>query len=461
MKKIIALFRAAMDGENYVFTEGSVRRAIVLLSIPLILEMLMESLFSLVDVFFVARVGTDAVATVGITEAVITLIYSVGIGFGAAITAMVSRRIGEKNPDAAARATAQAIWLGLGASVLIGIAGWFGAESLLITMGASEGVLETGLGYTRVLLASSGIIIFLFMLNGVLRGAGEAALSMRVLWLANGINIVLDPILIFGLGSIPAFGVEGAAYATVVGRSIGVAYQVHLLCNGRSKVQLRLRHFMWQPIIMRRLVGLSAGGMGQYLIASASWIFLMRIIAVFGSDVVAGYTIAIRLLIFTLLPSWGLANAAATLVGQNLGAGKPERAEQSVYQTARYNVIFLLSVSVLYFLAAPMLLGFFSEVPEVVQAGVLSLRIICSGYLFFAYGMVLGQAFNGAGDTRTPTIANFVCFWLIEIPLGYFLAVTLGFGPAGVYTAVAISESLLALIFYVLFRRGRWKLVEV
>lgn len=461
MNKLLHLFREALNSEGYEFTEGSIRKAIVLLSIPLILEMLMESLFALVDVFFVARISTDAVATVGITESVVTLIYSVGIGFGAAATAVVARRIGEKKPDEAAKATAQAIWMGLGASVLMGLAGWFGAEPLLRAMGASEGVLQIGVPYTRILLSSSGVIIFLFLLNGVLRGAGEAALSMRVLWLANGINIVLDPIFIFGLGPIPALGLEGAAYATLVGRSLGVAYQVYLLIGGSSKVQLRLRHFVWQGAIVRRLSEIAAGGMGQYLIASASWIFLMRIIAVFGSDVVAGYTIAIRLLIFTILPSWGLANAAATLVGQNLGAGKPDRAESSVYITARYNVIFLLSVSVIYFMAAPVLLGFFTSDVAVIEAGVLGLRIICSGYLFFAYGMVLGQAFNGAGDTRTPTIVNFVCFWLIEIPLGYALAVWFGMGPAGVYVAVAFSESLLALIFWVLFRRGRWKLVEV
>lgn len=461
MEKIWQIFREALRGEEKNYTSGSINRAIVLLSIPMILEMVMESLFALVDAFFVAKVSVDAVATVGLTESVVTLIYSVAMGLSMAATAMVARRIGEGKPEEASHAAVQAIFLAMATSAVFGIAGIFFAEDILRLMGGSESLIASGAGYTRIMLGTNIVITFLFLLNGIFRGAGDASLAMRSLWLANGINIVLDPLLIFGIGPFPEMGVQGAAVATVIGRGIGVAFQLYILFKGSGVIKLARRHFRLQWEIIARLSNVAATGAGQFLIASASWIFLMRIIALFGSQAVAGYTIAIRLLIFTILPSWGLANAAATLVGQNLGAGKPDRAETSVWRSAYYNMIFLLSVSVIYFVAAHPLLRFFNDDPVVIEAGVLSIRIICTGYIFFAYGMVLSQAFNGAGDTRTPTIVNLICFWMLEIPLGYILAVSLQWELAGVCAAIAISETIMAIMLIFIFRRGTWKTVEI
>jgi putative MATE family efflux protein len=461
MEKIWQIFREALRGEEKNYTSGSINRAIVLLSIPMILEMVMESLFALVDAFFVAKVSVDAVATVGLTESVVTLVYSVAMGLSMAATAMVARRIGEGKQEEASHAAAQAIFLAMATSAVFGIAGIFFAEDILRLMGGSESLIASGAGYTRIMLGTNIVITFLFLLNGIFRGAGDASLAMRSLWLANGINIVLDPLLIFGIGPFPEMGVQGAAVATVIGRGIGVAFQLYILFKGSGVIKLARRHFRLQWEIIARLSNVAATGAGQFLIASASWIFLMRIIALFGSQAVAGYTIAIRLLIFTILPSWGLANAAATLVGQNLGAGKPDRAETSVWRSAYYNMIFLLSVSVIYFAAAHPLLMFFNDDPVVIEAGVLSIRIICTGYIFFAYGMVLSQAFNGAGDTRTPTIVNLICFWMLEIPLGYILAVSLQWELAGVCAAIAISETVMAIMLIFIFRRGTWKTVEI
>lgn len=461
MRKIIRLIGEALRGEERDYTVGNIDRAIVLLSIPMVLEMAGESLFAVVDAFFVAKIGADAVATVGMTETVLTLIYSVAIGLSAATTAMVARRIGEKNPDAAAVAAVQAIILGLIISVILGLAGWVFAEDILRLMGADEKVIATGTGYTRLMFGGNVVIMLLFLLNGIFRGAGNASIAMRSLWIANLVNLVLDPCLIFGWGPFPEMGVTGAAVATNIGRGIGVAYQLYVLFNGSSLIKIARRHLELKWDILGRLVSVAAGGTGQFIIASASWIFLMRIVARFGSEVVAGYTIAIRLLIFTLLPSWGMSNAASTLVGQNLGAGQPERAERSAWRTAFFNVIFMAIVSVLYLWLAPVLIGFFSSEPAVVEAGVTSLRILVTGYIFFAYGMVIGNAFNGAGDTVTPTWLNFICFWMLEIPLAYVLAVSLGFGPNGVFWAVMISESILAILFVLLFRRGKWKTVHI
>ncbi len=461
MEKIWQILREAINGEEKSYTTGSINRAIVLLSIPMILEMVMESLFTIVDIFFVARVSVDAVAAVGLTESVITLVYAASIGMSMAATAMVARRIGERKPEAAAVAAAQAIWLGLGISVVVGLLGAWYAPDILRFMGGSPSLVASGVGYTRILLGSNVVIMLLFLLNGIFRGAGDAMLAMRALWLANGINIVLDPLLIFGWGPFPALGVEGAAIATTVGRGIGVSYQLYILFNGRSLVRLARHHFQLQREVLRRLIKVGATGAGQFLIASASWIILMRIIARFGSEAVAGYIIAIRLIVFTILPSWGLANAAATLVGQNLGAGQPERAATSVWRSAFFNMLFLLTIGIVFFLNSDTLIRWFSTEPGVVEAGVLSLRIICAGYVFFAYGMVISQAFNGAGDTRTPTLMNLVCFWMIEIPLGYLLAINLGMGLAGVCWSIAISETTLALLAILLFRRGKWKTVEI
>lgn len=461
MQRILRIIRDAIQGKEKNFTTGNLNRAIVMLSIPMILEMVMESLFALVDAYFVSKVSVDAVATVGLTESVITLVYAIAMGLSMAATAMVARRIGEKKPEEAAKASVQAIFLALSISLIFSIIGIIFAADILRMMGGSEELIASGVNYTRIMMGSNVVILFLFLLNGIFRGAGDASLAMRSLWVANGINIVLDPLLIFGVGPFPELGVTGAAVATTIGRGIGVAFQLYILFRGKSIIKLTRKHFVFNLDIIKRLSNVAATGAGQFLIASASWIFLMRIISLFGSEAVAGYTIAIRLLIFTILPSWGLANAAATLVGQNLGAGQPQRAEISVWKSAFYNMIFLLSVSIVYFIMARPLLSLFNETPAVIDAGVIALRIICLGYIFFAYGMVLSQAFNGAGDTRTPTIINFVCFWLIEIPLGYILAVPLGLELAGVCWAIAISETVLAVICIVIFRQGKWKTVTI
>lgn len=461
MQKIIDIFKEALSSEEKDFTSGSIRRAIVLLSIPLILEMLMESLFAIVDVYFVEKISVDAVVTIGLTESVLMLVFSMAVGLSTAATAMVARRIGEKDKEKAQLAAVQAIFLAVALALVTGVAGVYFAEDILRMMKASDSVVESGVGYTRIIFGSNVVIMLLFLLNGIFRGAGDTALSMRTLWLANGLNIILDPIFIFGFGPIPAMGIEGAAIATTIGRGAGVLFQLYMLFKGVGVVKIAARHFRANWGIIKNLANIAATGSLQFAIGSLSWGFMVWIIAGFGNDVVAGYTIAIRILIFTILPAWGIANAAATLVGQNLGAGEPERAEQSVWKTAFYNLIFLFSVSIIYFIWAENLMGLFTNEAPVIEAGVLCLRIICAGYLFFAYGMVISQAFNGAGDTRTPTWINFVCFWLVEIPLAYTLALTLGWGPAGAYWAIAISETLLAVICIVLFRRGKWKLVKV
>jgi putative MATE family efflux protein len=461
MRKFLRLFMMAVQGSEKEFTTGSINRAIFLLSVPMVLEMMMESLFAVVDVFLVSNIGTDAVATIGLTETVITLVYSIAFGLSMAATAMVSRRIGEKDPDAAARAAFQSLLLGVGISVVLGILGFIFAEDILRLMGASESVIATGSNYTRILLGSNIVIMMLFLLNGIFRGAGDASLAMRSLILANGLNIILDPLFIFGIGPFPELGVTGAAVATTIGRGVGVSFQLYILLKGSSVIRILRKHLIIQWNIIRRLIRVALGGTGQYIIASASWIFLMRIVAEFGSEVVAGYTIAIRLIIFTILPSWGMANAAATLVGQNLGAGKPDRAEISVWRAARLNMIFLLTVSVFFFFGATFFISLFSNDPVVIESGALCLKVISVGYIFFAYGMVISQAFNGAGDTRTPTIINLICFWLIEIPLGYLLAVQIFESPFGVYCAIATSETILAVICIYLFRKGKWKLVSI
>ncbi|MCB0587631.1 MAG: MATE family efflux transporter [Phaeodactylibacter sp.] len=461
MSKILDTFAEALNGKEKKYTSGSINRAIVLLSIPMILEMVMESLFAVADVFFVSRVSVDAVATVGLTESVVTLVYAIAVGMSMAATAMVARRVGEEKPEQAAVAAAQSMLIGLGISVATGIPGIIFAEDILRLMGGSEELIANGVGYTRILLGSNVVIMLLFLLNGIFRGAGDAAIAMRSLWLANLINIALDPLFIFGLGPFPEMGVQGAAMATFIGRGAGVLYQLYILFGKSGVIQLRWEHFQVHLRIIRKLGKVASTGAGQFLIGSASWIFLMRIIAHFGSEAVAGYTIAIRLIIFTILPSWGLANAAATLVGQNLGAGKPERAEKSVWQSAFYNMLFLLSVSIIYFLFANPILGLFNGEPAVLEAGVLSLRIICAGYVFFAYGMVISQAFNGAGDTRTPTIINLFCFWMLEIPVAYFLSIKMEWGLAGVCWAIAGSETVLAIISILVFRMGWWKTVEI
>lgn len=457
MQKVIDLFKEALSRDAKDFTTGSIDKALIILAIPMILEMLMESLFAVVDVFFVAQVGVEAVSTIGLTESVITLVYSIAIGLSMAATAMVARRIGEKNKEAAARSAAQAIMMAVLLALLLGIPGYFYAEDILRLMGADADIISSGAGYTKIMFGSNIVIILLFLLNGVFRGAGDATLAMRTLWIANGINIVLDPILILGWGPIPAFGVEGAAYATLTGRSIGVLYQLWVLFGLSSIIKLRYDHFKLDWSIISRLTRVASTGTFQFLIASASWIILMRYIATFGKEVLAGYTIGIRLIIFTILPAMGISNAAATMVGQNLGAGKPDRAEDSAKRAAIYNMAFLFSVSIIYVVFSYPIVYIFDTSPVVVESSVLTLRILSAGYIIFAYAMVIGSTFNGAGDTFTPTVVNFVCFWMLEIPLGYFLAIQLDWKLPGVCWAIVISESLMALILFILFRQGKWK----
>lgn len=461
MRKFFDLFLQALKGEEHEYTSGSINRAIFLLSVPMILEMVMESLFAVVDIFFVSKVNTDAVATVGLTESVLTLVYSVAIGLSTAATAIVSRRIGEKQHAEAGHAAAQVILVSVVLGVVIGLGGFFGAETILRAMGGSENLIASGANFTRIIFASSPAIILLYTLSGVLRGGGDAAVAMRSLWIANGVNMLLCPLFIFGWGPVPAFGVAGSAMATTIGRSLGVLYQLYALTKGNGVIKVLSSQLKADFTIIRNLISVSAGGTGQFLIASASWVFLTRILSDFGPQIVAGYTIAIRVIVFTILPSWGMANAAATLVGQNLGANKPERAETSVWRAAFFNFVFLAVVAVIFFVFSANIISWFNDDPTTVATGVNCLRIICFGYLFFAYGMVISQSFNGAGDTLTPTLMNLVCFWAIEIPLAYFLAKYLDLGPNGVYISVAFSESMLAVVGILLFRRGKWKTKKV
>jgi putative MATE family efflux protein len=453
--------RAALGGAQHDYTRGSLSRAIVLLAIPMVLEMAMESLFAIVDVFFVSRLGDAAVAAVGLTESMITLVYAFAVGFSMAVTALVARRIGEKNPEGASRAAKQAVILGLGCGVASGIPLAIYAADLLALMGADPEVIEIGSGYTSVLLGTNAVIFLIFMNNAIFRGAGDAAIAMRALWLANGINIVLDPCLIFGLGPFPELGVTGAGVATAIGRGTGVLYQLWALSRGAGRVRIArpFVHVEWPTL--KEILRLSVGGVAQFLIATASWVALMRIVAPFGKSAVAGYTIAIRIVVFTILPAWGLCNAAATLVGQNLGARQPERAEQSVWLTGWYNAGFLCLVMAVFLAFGPGLIAIFTDDPATAEHGVHALRIMSYGYFFYAWGMVLLQAFNGAGDTMTPTRINFVCYWLIQVPGAYALARGLGLGPNGVFWSVAAAESLMALVSVVVFRQGRWKETKI
>ncbi len=457
----LSLFKTAVAGEQKEFTSGSIDKAIFMLSIPMILEMIMESLFAVVDVFFVGKLGVDAVATVGLTESMLTIIYSLGIGLSMAATAVVSRRVGEKNPDAAAHSGMQAIYLAMGVSLLISFTGIFFSKELLLLMGASTELVETNYRYTQIMLGSNFVIMLLFMINGVFRGAGDASIAMRSLWLANILNILLCPTLIYGWGPFPELGLTGAALATTIGRGAGVVYQFYYLFKGRGVIRVLRKHMSWDFPVIKSLVQIGAGGTAQFLIASASWIFLIRILSGFGSQALAGYTIAIRVIVFAILPASGMANAAATLVGQNLGARQPERAEQSVWKTAFYNMLFLGCISIVFFLGAKPIISFFNQEPEVIRYGTLCLKIVCLGYIFYAYGMVISSSFNGAGDTKTPTILNFFGFWLFQIPLAYLIAVVWEVGPEGVFWAISIAESAIAIVAILLFRRGTWKTVKV
>jgi len=446
-----------MRGRERDFTSGSITRAVILLSIPMVLEMVMESIFAVVDIFFVARLGAEAVATVGITEAMITVIYALAMGLAIATTALVARRTGEKKPEEASKTAAQAILVGILLSLPISVLGLFYAPQLLGLMGASDTIVGEMSSYTTILLAGNVIIMLLFVINAVFRGAGDAGMAMKVLIFANLMNIVLDPLLIFGIGPFPEMGIAGAAWATTIGRGLGVAYQFWLLSGRSKRIGLTWVNLIPDFTLIRKILRITVGGVGQYMIAMLSWVVLMRFMAEFGSEVLAGYTIAIRVVMFTLLPAWGISNAAATLVGQNLGAQQPERAGRSVWITSGINTFFMILVGITFFFQASPIIELFTQEAAVVAAGASCLRIICFGYIFYGVGMVMSQSFNGAGDTYTPTVLNFVCFWLIEIPLAYALAFTFGMNEAGVFYSIVIAESLLGLFGVILFKRGRWK----
>jgi putative MATE family efflux protein len=449
------MLKEALLGTHQDFTEGSLGRAIVLLAIPMILEMVMESLFGIVDVFFVSRLGSDAVATVGLTESLLTLVFGIAIGLSIATTAFVARRTGEKDLEGAAEASVQAILLGLIVSAIVGI-----APHLLHLMGGTPSV-EANSRYTQLILGGSAVIFLLFLINAIFRGAGDAALAMRTLWLANAINIVLDPCLINGWGPFPRLGVFGAAVATTTGRGIGVLFQLWQLSSGKNRVVIRREQVRLNIAVMFKLLRVSATGIVQFLVATASWIGLVRVISTFGSPVVAGYTIAIRMIIFTILPSWGFSNAAATLVGQSLGAKKPNRAESAVYRTGFYNMLYLGVVSIVFLFFSGPLVSVFTNELEVATTAVACLRIFAIGYVSYAWGMVLVQGFNGAGDTTTPTLINFVAFWLVQLPVAYLLAIRFSFGPRGAFSAVPIGDIVFTLTALVLFRRGTWKRQEI
>jgi putative MATE family efflux protein len=451
----------AIRGTEADYTQIGLKRAIFLLAVPKILELVMESTFAVVDIFFVGKLGPSAVATVGLTETYLFLLYSLAMGLAMAVTAIIARRVGEKNMEDAGTAAVQSIFLGVLCSVPFAIAGIFFAKDLLVLMGADEWSIEHGYGYTQWMLGGNVVIILLFVINAIFRGAGDAAIAMRVLWIANGINILLDPLLIFGWGPVPALGIEGAAIATTIGRGIGVLIQLWTLFKGGKHIKAKLTQVYWDATIILNIVRTSLGGVGQMIVAMTSWIFLMRILADVGSEAVAGSTIALRIMMFTMMPAWGLSNAAATLVGQNLGAGNPDRAESTVWKVGFYNMIFLFLVSVVYFIFNESLMHIFTKDARVIAIGAEWLQILSYSYLVYGWWMVSGAAFNGAGDTKTPTKINLVFFWFIQIPLSYFLAITLDWKHSGVFWGVFISETSVGLFTLWLFTRGKWKTTKV
>jgi len=453
--------RTSLSGTDKDFTSGSIGRAILVLSIPMVLEMIMESVFAVVDIFFVSKLGADAIATVGITESLMTLIYAIAIGFAMATTAVVSRRYGEREYDKAALTGVQAILAAILVSIPIAVLGGVFAPQLLVLMGAEGEIVTEFSIYTTIMFSTNTVIMLIFIINAVFRGAGDANISMRALWIANGINIVLDPVLIFGLWIFPELGIAGAAIATSIGRGIGVLYQIYKLFDGKTRINVLKKHLITRWDIMSNLIRVSLGGIGQFIIATSSWIGLVRIIAEFGSISLAGYTIAVRILIFSILPSWGMSNAAATLVGQNLGAGKPARAEKSTWYSAFANMVFLGIVGIFFFTNAELLMRIFTTDIAIIEIGAKCLRVMSYGYLAYAFGMVIIQAFNGAGDTLTPTLINLVCFWIVEIPLAYVLAMEFDLAEEGVFYSIVIAETLLGIIGFILFKRGKWKTTQV
>ncbi len=461
IKKLFRYFIQAITGAENEFTTGSIRKAIFMLSIPMILEMMMESIFAIVDIAYVSQVSVNAVATIGLTESVITLVYAVAIGLSMAATAVVARRIGEKDVQGAREAAVQAIALGVVVALIVGVIGFLYAKDILALMGAEPELIAEGYGYTQLLLGGNITILLLFLINAIFRGAGNASVAMWTLVLSNGLNIILDPIFIFGWGPVPEYGVMGAAIATNIGRGTAVVFQLAILFFGWSTIQIKIKDFVIRFKVMLNLIKVSLGGIAQFLIGTSSWVFLMRMMAEFGSEVLAGYTIAIRIMLFTLMPAWGMSNAAATLVGQNLGAKKPERAETSVWKTGKYNAYFMGIVSLIYLFFAYDLVGWFNDNPVVIENGGLCLQIIAVGYIFYAYGMVVTQAFNGAGDTGTPTKINLVAFWMFQLPFAYLAAITFKLGAMGVFIAITAAEILLAIVSIIWFKKGNWKKVQV
>jgi len=461
INNILKAIKESIAGTEQDFTKGSINKAIFLLAVPMVLEMLMEAIFAIADIFFVAKLGADAIATVGITESLITIIYAIGVGLSMATTAMVSRRIGEKDQSGAARAAFQSIITGLIISLFISVFGIIFAKDLLKLMGASENIYNEMSSYTSIMLGGNAVIMLLFIINAVFRSAGDAAISMRILIIANLLNIVLDPVLIFGFGPIPALGITGAAIATNTGRGLAVIYQFYLLFNGNKRVRLEVRNIRIHFATIKQLLNLSMGGIGQYLIATSSWIGLVRIISVFGSEALAGYTIGIRIIIFSLLPAWGISNAAATLVGQNLGAHQADRAAKSVWSVGKVNVVYMLLAGIVLFLFPTDLVSLFTEDVKVIESGILSLQIISLGFVFYGLGMTMVQSLNGAGDTITPTWINFFSFWIIEIPLAYMFALYFEYGQQGVYYAIIMAETIMTIIAVYFFKLGKWKLKKV
>ena len=451
----------ALRGSHQDFTQGNLNRAILLLAIPMVLEMVLESLFAVVDVFWVGRLGANAVATVGLTESLLALVFAIGLGLALSTTAMVARRIGEKDPEDAAIAGVQAVVLGLAISLGMGIPAGIFAPQLLRLMGATPAIVAVGSGYARIALGGCGAIIMLFLNNAIFRGAGDAAIAMRLLWVSNIINLILDPCFIFGVGPFPHLGVTGAALATFSGRTIGVLYQFYRLLKGSERIHVLARHLRVSMSVMLRLLRVSLIGMLQFAIANASWILLVRIVAVFGSASVAGFTVAIRIVTFFILPSWGLSNAAATLVGQNLGARQPDRAAQAVWRTGFYNMLFLGSIGIFFVVFATPVVKLFVDDPAVIPIAALALRTFCCGNAGYAYGMVMLQAFNGAGDTVTPTIVNFFGFWVLELPLAWLLAIVLHHHAEGAFLAIVIAECSMAVAGIALFRQGRWRKQQI
>ena len=464
LRKLWEVIVRSLKGEEIDYTSENLRMSVILLAIPMMLEMMMESVFALVDLYFVGHLENSsyAVQTVGLTESVLTIIYSLAIGISMAATAVVARRVGEKDPAAAAKAGMQAIMIALTLNIAISACGIYFGKEILLLMGASEAAAEHGTPFIQIMTGGSFVIMLLFLINGIFRGAGDAAIAMKSLWLANIANIILCPILINGIGSFEGYGLTGAAIATTIGRGMGVLYQLYHLFNGKGLIRMTLAYFKPDGPVIRTIVSIASPAVLQFVIASCSWIFLAKLVASTGGDEgSAGYQTAIRLMMFFLLPAWGLSNAAATLVGQNLGAGNPDRAADSVMKTAKYNMIYMGAVMVISLVGAELFAEFFSNDSGVQNVAVTALRIIALGYVFYGFGMVLMNAFNGAGDTWTPTKINFVGFWLFQIPLAYFLADTLNMGPLGVFIAVPVAETSITLASYVLFKQGKWQKVRV